>query len=267
VGDSITPILPLCASLPVETGDGDVLLEEGSRTGRLVLVEGRVGVFKGNLHTTIAQPGAVFGEVSVLLNQPHSATVRCLAPSRFHVVHESLGFLQANPEILPHQPVLAQRLHAMTRYLMDRKPSSRITLTISGMVDEESSLLHHQQSLRRRDQAPRNQPLAESGFPRGLRAPPGRHRREIQRDEDRFRPTWRPALKSPVSSSWSTQQPGGRNGAWCTWPPNTMRGRNRQIAPPTQGRQSAFRSSSRASVGRRVINRPWLRTSPRLRAQ
>ena len=53
---------------------------------------------QGHLVHAFPKPGAVFGEVSVLLNQPHSATVRCLAPSRFHVVRDSLNFLQGHPE-------------------------------------------------------------------------------------------------------------------------------------------------------------------------
>jgi len=151
VGASVTPILACCASLPVEAGDvGTTLIEEGGRTGRLyVLVEGKVGVFKGETCiATISQPGAVFGEVSVLLNQPHTATVRCLAPCRFHVVQDSLGFLQANPTFTLHvSRLLAQRLHAMTRYLVDLKTQYEDRTDHLGMVDEVlESLLHHQRT-------------------------------------------------------------------------------------------------------------------------
>ena len=159
VVESIQPILPLCSSLPVQAGDtGTTLLEEGGRTGCLyVLVEGKVGVFKGETCiATISQPGAVFGEVSVLLSEPHSATVRCLAPSRFHVVHDSLNFLQANPGFTLHvSRLLAQRLHAMTRYLMDLKAQFEDRSDHLGMVDEVlESLLHHQ----RKTQTTRSSP-------------------------------------------------------------------------------------------------------------
>jgi hypothetical protein len=41
---------------------------------------------EGRQITTVAEPGAFFGEMSVLLARPHTATVRALEPSTFHVV-------------------------------------------------------------------------------------------------------------------------------------------------------------------------------------
>lgn len=148
-------MLALCAALPVQACEaGATLLEEGGRSGCLfVLIEGKAGVFKGETCiATIAQPGAVFGELSVLLNQPHSATVRCLAPSRFHLVENSLAFLCANPEFTLHMSrLLAHRLHAMTRYLVDLKAQYEDRADHLGMVDEVlESLLHHQTTRSRR---------------------------------------------------------------------------------------------------------------------
>lgn len=149
VGETIQPMLAICAGLPVTERDAEAtLLEEGGRSGCLyVLVEGKVGVFKGETCiATMGQPGAVFGELSVLLSQAHSATVRCLARSRFHVIEDSLAFLRANPEFTLHMSrMLAHRLNAMTRYLVDLKAQYEDRADHLGMVDEVlESLLHHQ---------------------------------------------------------------------------------------------------------------------------
>ncbi len=63
---------------------GTFVLHEGSKTGHLfVLIEGRVEVIKGDsVVAVIAEPGAMFGEMSVLLDQPHSATARAASEFR-----------------------------------------------------------------------------------------------------------------------------------------------------------------------------------------
>ena len=42
----------------------------------------------------MAEPGAVFGELSVLLDKPHTAEVRALEPSQFHVANAATLFSQ-----------------------------------------------------------------------------------------------------------------------------------------------------------------------------
>jgi Cyclic nucleotide-binding domain len=60
---------------------GTLIIHEGGTTGHLyVLIEGRLEVIKGDtIVASIAEPGAVVGEMSVLLDQPHTATVRAAA--------------------------------------------------------------------------------------------------------------------------------------------------------------------------------------------
>jgi len=55
---------------------GTEVLHEGGRTGHLyVLIEGRLEVVKGDtVVATVNEPGAVVGEMSVLLGQPHTAS-------------------------------------------------------------------------------------------------------------------------------------------------------------------------------------------------
>ena len=57
---------------------GTLVIHEGGRTGHLyVLIEGRLEVVKGDtVVAVLTEPGAVLGEMSVLLDQPHTATVR-----------------------------------------------------------------------------------------------------------------------------------------------------------------------------------------------
>ena len=65
-----------CQARNVATGTE--VLHEGGRTGHLfLLIEGRLEVVKGDtVVATMTEPGAVVGEMSVLLDTPHTATVR-----------------------------------------------------------------------------------------------------------------------------------------------------------------------------------------------
>ena len=48
----------------------------------VVLLEGRLEVVKGDsVVAVVSEPGAMFGEMSVLLDQPHTATVRAASDS------------------------------------------------------------------------------------------------------------------------------------------------------------------------------------------
>jgi CRP-like cAMP-binding protein len=142
-------LLEICAGLPTRSFAADeVVLEERKRSGCLyVLVEGQVVIMKGEtLVANISHPGAVFGDIAILLNQSHSATVRCLVPSRFYVIEEPAGFLEAHPKAgLALARGLAERLDSLTRYLVDVKAQYEDRSDHLGMVDEVlESLLHHQ---------------------------------------------------------------------------------------------------------------------------
>jgi CRP-like cAMP-binding protein len=112
-----------------------------------VLIEGAVEVVKGDVQiNSVSDPGAIFGEMSVLLDAPHMATVRTLEPSRFHVAEDAKAFLNSDAA-LAHQVsrLLARRLNAMITYLVDLKHQFEDHDNHLGIVDEVlESLVHHQ---------------------------------------------------------------------------------------------------------------------------
>ncbi len=127
---------------------GTVLLSEGKTSGRLyVLAEGTVEVLRGNTQVAIVgEAGSVFGEMSVLLNAPHTATVRALSPVGVFVFEDADTFLKSHPEIAFFLGrLLAQRLNAATTYLVDLKRQFEGHGNHLGMVGEVLETLIHQQ--------------------------------------------------------------------------------------------------------------------------
>jgi len=143
-------ILSFCSELPVLTFEpGAVLLAEGASTGVLyVLVEGEIEVVKGDFQiTSVTEPGSIFGETSVLLGMPHTATVKTVTTARVHVVRNAEAFLQERPEITYQLArLLAQRLHGVTTYLVDLKQQFKDAGNHLGMVDIVLETLVHQQN-------------------------------------------------------------------------------------------------------------------------
>jgi len=142
-------VFSFCQGLPEKSFDpGDVLLTEGGREGILyILIEGEVEVLKGDFQVnTISEPGAIFGEISVLLASPHTATVKALAPTRMYVAERAADFLQSHTD-LTYQvaKLLALRLHSVTTYLADLKRQFEDRTDHLGMVDEVLEALVNQQ--------------------------------------------------------------------------------------------------------------------------
>lgn len=123
--ESTSTILDHCGDAPIEYyAPAGVLLDEGRRSGRLfILVEGEVEVVRGGtVVAVISDPGAVFGEMSSLLDLPHTATVRARTPVTVRAPLDAGRFLREHPEIAFHLArLLAQRLNAATTYLVDVK--------------------------------------------------------------------------------------------------------------------------------------------------
>ena len=103
---------------------GTEVLHEGGRTGHLyVLIEGRLDVIRGDtVVASLSEPGAVLGEMSVLLDAPHTATVRAAADSVVYEIDDAASFLRRQPAVtLIIARMMAQRLNVATTYLADLK--------------------------------------------------------------------------------------------------------------------------------------------------
>ncbi len=141
--------MDLCRDLPVTTFQpGEVLLAEGQLSGHLfVLIDGEVEVLKGTFQINrVSDPGAILGDMSVLLGIPHMATVRAVTACSAHVTDAGETFLQSQKEIAYElAKMLAQRLHGVTSYLADLKRQFEDESSHLGMVDEILESLVHQQ--------------------------------------------------------------------------------------------------------------------------
>ena len=109
--------------LPLERYDpGETVFAEGTKTGRLLILKsGAVGIYKGDIEfAQVAEPGAVFGELSALLDAPHSADVRALEMSEFHVA-DAATLLKDPTALLYVTMVLARRIDAANQGLLQLK--------------------------------------------------------------------------------------------------------------------------------------------------
>ncbi len=130
------------AALPLESYDtGETIFAEGTKTGRLMILKsGTVGIYKGDVEfAQVAEPGAVFGELSALLDAPHSADVRALEPAEFHVA-DAATLLQDPVALLYVTIVLARRIDAANQGLLQLKimlesgePRGLIDKTLDGI--------------------------------------------------------------------------------------------------------------------------------------
>ncbi len=135
------PAVPICFDrLPLRAFNaGDVLVCEGGGEGVLYfLASGTVEVSKGGQTITrVRERGAMFGEMSVLLDCPPTATVTAVDRVECRVAADPKGFLAANPDAVMYICwVLARRLDSLNRYLVDVKAQFADRADHLGMVDE-----------------------------------------------------------------------------------------------------------------------------------
>ncbi len=111
------------AALPLEHYEaGTTVFAEGTKTGRLLILRsGAVAIVKsGTELATVNEPGAVFGELSALLDQPHGADVHTLEASDFYVAEAT--HVLADPAALVYVTmVLARRLDVANQGLFALK--------------------------------------------------------------------------------------------------------------------------------------------------
>ena len=120
---TMSDILDFCQGREAKTfKPGDVLIAEGGQEGKLfVLIDGQVEVLRKETQVSyIDEPGSIFGEMSVLLDMPYSATVKALSELRAYVIDDAIAFLASKPEIAIYvASLLARRLYYTTSYLVD----------------------------------------------------------------------------------------------------------------------------------------------------
>jgi CRP-like cAMP-binding protein len=150
----VTELLELCSDLPQEhVAAGDVLIAEGSRPAHLfVLASGTVTAEReGTPFARIDFPGAIFGEMSWILDKPATATARAATDVVVYVIADPARFFEERPlAALAVLQMTASRLDGLTQYLVD----------VRGQFDEEQghtamigrildTLVHHQAPRRR----------------------------------------------------------------------------------------------------------------------
>jgi CRP/FNR family transcriptional regulator, cyclic AMP receptor protein len=132
------------AALPrVAFGAGETVVTQGRKTGQLLILKsGAVMVAKNGLEIArVAEPGAVFGELSALLDEPHTADVRTIVPSEFYVTDAKTLLTREPMALLYVATLLARRLDLANRGLLEIKGelessgSSRLVGTLLAKVE------------------------------------------------------------------------------------------------------------------------------------
>ena len=122
------------------------MIAAGETTGKLLFLrQGLVEVAKeGTQIARISEPGAVFGELAALLDQPHTADVRALERSEFSVA-DAATLLASNPTAALYvAAILAGRLGAANGALVEVKrqlETGKPRVAVARTVDKIAELL------------------------------------------------------------------------------------------------------------------------------
>jgi CRP/FNR family cyclic AMP-dependent transcriptional regulator len=115
--ENVIAVLPLATYLA-----GETVFNAGSKSGRLLFLKnGAVAILKGSVEIAkVKEPGAVLGEISALLDRPHTADVRALEDSQFYIADAAL--LGKDPTVVLYiAKILARRLVAADEGLVELK--------------------------------------------------------------------------------------------------------------------------------------------------
>ena len=117
-------LLTLTRGLPTRSlATGELLIEAGDEASgdMYILQSGRLTVERGGVAlATITAPGALIGEMSVLLGTSHSATVRAESPSVVRVIDNAVVFMERTPLVALEVATLAcARLDATSALLVE----------------------------------------------------------------------------------------------------------------------------------------------------
>lgn len=145
-------VLELCQGLEtVSFEPEEILMAEGQTSGGLyVLVSGTVEIFKRGISITeVSQAGAIFGEVSILLEKPHPASVVAVTETVCRAIPNGREFMKANPAFtLAVAELQARRLKGMIGYVADVKAQFGSQGDHLGMVGDLLLDMAHRMPMR-----------------------------------------------------------------------------------------------------------------------
>jgi CRP-like cAMP-binding protein len=131
---------------PRQLSPGETLIAEGDETvGLYELRSGSVEIVRGGVSVAVvAEPGALFGEMSLLLDRPASASVRALTETVVDEVADARSRMATDPEFaVGLARLLARRVDTMTGYLADLRRQYADHGGGLGMIDEVLASLSH----------------------------------------------------------------------------------------------------------------------------
>lgn len=144
----------------ISLSKGDDLLTEGEKTDSVYfLLEGVVQVLKGDyVVAVVSDQNAVFGEMSIMLDRPHSATVQCMEDSTFYQIAHPKQYLEDHPNVIWHiAQTLCMRLFNLNQYLVDVKHQYEGHDHLNMVDDVLEALLNQQKtSVTRRGKSKRD---------------------------------------------------------------------------------------------------------------
>ena len=133
-------VLAMCSDLPqISLTKGETLIEEAVRTDRLYVLKcGAFEVVRNGVRVIlISEPGAFLGEISAVLGSAPTASVVAAEDSTVHMIDDASATVQRWPELTyAISQLLAQRLSAVTAYLVDIKRQYADTNTHLAVMDQ-----------------------------------------------------------------------------------------------------------------------------------
>ena len=116
---------------------GQCLITEGDAGGELYVLEsGSLAVEREGVRiATIDEPGALIGEMSVLLGMDHSASVRAETDSTIRVIDDAIPFLERSPLVALHVATLAcERLERTSALLVELRKETEGKASEQGLL-------------------------------------------------------------------------------------------------------------------------------------
>lgn len=135
------PLIPLAS--------GEYLLKQGEKTDCLYFLhDGAVKIIKNDYEVaTRSDRGAVLGEMSILQDIEHSASVQCLKDSTFYCIKHPKKYLEEHPKVIWNiAQILSLRLLNLTQYLVDVQSQYEGHDHLNMVDDVLESLLNEQKT-------------------------------------------------------------------------------------------------------------------------